>query len=291
MVLDHVPQKAGLFVVAAAALDAQLLARGDLHVVDVVAVPDRLEDGVAEPEHQQVLHRLLAQVVVDAEDLPLVHDLEDEPVEGASGGEIASERLLDDHPSEVRVVRRPDEAMLLQLAEQRGVRARRSGEIEEAVASRSPRAVELGQRGRQALEGCVVLEGPRHVTQPGGKVAPHFVVDRLGARELADCLSHLGLVFLVRVSAFRDADGPERGREVSAQRQVVERRQQLAVRQIAARPEHDDGTWLGRAVDPQPLAQRIRDFVVLGRIRHLRVRLSSRRGRRTRCAAPPALSR
>jgi hypothetical protein len=43
-------------------------------VVDVVAVPERLEDGVGEAEDQQVLHRLLAQVVVDAVDLLLVED-------------------------------------------------------------------------------------------------------------------------------------------------------------------------------------------------------------------------
>ena len=45
------------------------LGHRDLHVVDVAAVPDRLEDPVAEPEDEQVLDGLLAQVVVDAEDL------------------------------------------------------------------------------------------------------------------------------------------------------------------------------------------------------------------------------
>ena len=47
------------------------LGDGDLHVVDVAVVPDRLEDRVGEPEHEDVLHRLLAQVMVDAEDLAL----------------------------------------------------------------------------------------------------------------------------------------------------------------------------------------------------------------------------
>ena len=53
-------------------LDAELLGHGDLDVVDVAAVPDGLEDGVAEAQRQDVLHRLFAQVVVDAEDLVLV---------------------------------------------------------------------------------------------------------------------------------------------------------------------------------------------------------------------------
>ena len=40
MVLHHVAQRAGLLVVAAAALDADRLGHRDLHVVDEVAVPD-----------------------------------------------------------------------------------------------------------------------------------------------------------------------------------------------------------------------------------------------------------
>src|ERR687891_582428 len=71
------PDDAG--VVARARADPEVLGRGDLDVVDVVAVPDRLEHVVREPERHHVLDRLLAQGVVDAEDLALaedrVHDL------------------------------------------------------------------------------------------------------------------------------------------------------------------------------------------------------------------------
>ena len=47
----------------------------DLDVVDEVAVPDRLEQAVAEAEGQNVLRRLLAEEMVDAEDLVLGEDL------------------------------------------------------------------------------------------------------------------------------------------------------------------------------------------------------------------------
>ena len=60
-----------LLVVRAATLDADLLGHGDLHVVDVLPVPQRLEDAVGEAEDEQVLDRLLAEVVVDAIDLLL----------------------------------------------------------------------------------------------------------------------------------------------------------------------------------------------------------------------------
>jgi hypothetical protein len=65
VVLDHVAQAAALLVVAGARADPEVLGHRDLHAVDEVAVPDRLEDRVGEALDQQVLHRLLAEVVVD----------------------------------------------------------------------------------------------------------------------------------------------------------------------------------------------------------------------------------
>jgi hypothetical protein len=55
--------------------DAHGLGDRDLHVVDELAVPDRLEDAVREPQREHVLHGLLAEVVVDPEDLALVEVL------------------------------------------------------------------------------------------------------------------------------------------------------------------------------------------------------------------------
>ena len=40
-------------------------------MIDVVAVPHRLENGVGKPQHENVLHGLLAQIVIDAVDLGL----------------------------------------------------------------------------------------------------------------------------------------------------------------------------------------------------------------------------
>jgi hypothetical protein len=81
VVLDHVAQAAALLVVAAARAHADLLRHGDLHAVDEVAVPQRLEDGVGEPLHEQVLHRLLPEVVIDPVHLVLLKDGADRGVE------------------------------------------------------------------------------------------------------------------------------------------------------------------------------------------------------------------
>ena len=72
---DHVPEGAGGLVEGDAVVDPERLGHVDLHVVDVVPVPDGLEEAVGEAEGEDVLGRLLAEEVVDAEDLLLVEDL------------------------------------------------------------------------------------------------------------------------------------------------------------------------------------------------------------------------
>ena len=74
VVLDDVAEGADLVVVAAAALDADRLGHGQLHVVDEVAIPDRLEDAIGQAKGQDVLDGLFAEVVVDSIDLRLVED-------------------------------------------------------------------------------------------------------------------------------------------------------------------------------------------------------------------------
>ena len=99
MVLHHVPQGAGCFVVPGAFLDADCLRRCDLNAGDVVAVPDRFEDRVGEPQNHDVLDGFLAEVVVDPEDLILLAAGLHDAVEGLGTAVIAPERLFDDHPT------------------------------------------------------------------------------------------------------------------------------------------------------------------------------------------------
>ena len=50
MALHHIPQRAGGFVERGPLLYAQAFGGGDLHVVDVVAIPQRLEYAVAKAQ-------------------------------------------------------------------------------------------------------------------------------------------------------------------------------------------------------------------------------------------------
>ena len=60
MVLDDIAQHARFFPEAASCADADLFADGELHMVDMVVVPERFEDRVAEAEDHEILHRLFA---------------------------------------------------------------------------------------------------------------------------------------------------------------------------------------------------------------------------------------
>jgi hypothetical protein len=96
VVLDDVAQGSGFLVEGPAAFDAEGFGGGDLDVVDVVAVPDRLEDAVGEAEDEDVLDGLFAEVVVDAEDLALGEDGVDLAIEFLGGFEVVAEGLFDD---------------------------------------------------------------------------------------------------------------------------------------------------------------------------------------------------
>ena len=71
MVLHHVPNRAGLLIERSAASDTEVFRHRDLHALDEVPVPDRLHESVGEAEKQDVLDRVLSQVVIDAKDILL----------------------------------------------------------------------------------------------------------------------------------------------------------------------------------------------------------------------------
>ena len=97
MVLHHVADGASLFVKLAASLDAELFRHRDLHAVNVIAVPDGLEKAVGKAEDQQVLDRLLAEIVVDAKDVVLGKHLMQGVVQLACRHQVAAEGFFQNH--------------------------------------------------------------------------------------------------------------------------------------------------------------------------------------------------
>jgi hypothetical protein len=97
VVHDHVADRADRVVEVAAVLDPEVLRHRDLDGGDVVAVPDRLEHGVREPQVQRLDQSHLSQEVVDAVELRLVDVLVDLVIQLARGGQVVAEGLLDHH--------------------------------------------------------------------------------------------------------------------------------------------------------------------------------------------------
>ena len=72
MVLDHIAERPGLLIVGPAMLDAEIFGNGNLNILDGVAFPERFKNRVREAERQEILHRLFAEVMIDAVDLGFV---------------------------------------------------------------------------------------------------------------------------------------------------------------------------------------------------------------------------
>ena len=235
MVLHHVAQRARRVVIATALLDADRLGDGDLHVIHIAAVPDRLEDAVAEPERHDVLDGLLAEIVIDAVDLRFLGRGEDLLIERARRLEVAAERLFDDDapPLPRRLVEQPDRSEPL---DDRPEQARRRCEIEEDVC----RYVSAARQGfGQTPVRQLVVVSSAHVGRRCRQPRRPLGIVRLG-REFVKVAANLLAVLLRRQRVAPDADDGELVAEQAVASQVVERRHQLPLGEIAARPEHHD---------------------------------------------------
>src|SRR5262249_61621797 len=118
MIRHHVAQCSGFFVEAAAGLDADGLGGGDLNVVDVTAIPQRLEDAVGEAQYQNVLDGFFAEEMIDAVDLVLGQYFEDLGVESLRRGKVVAEGFFNDHPPP-GTVRLPGESCATELLDHR----------------------------------------------------------------------------------------------------------------------------------------------------------------------------
>ena len=98
MVLEHVPEHPGLLVVTGSFAQVYRFRNGDLDVVDVVPVPDGLENGVGKPQHQQVLDGFFSEIMVDTEDLVFGENRMNGLVKSLSRCQVRTEGFFDYHP-------------------------------------------------------------------------------------------------------------------------------------------------------------------------------------------------
>src|SRR5690349_6534607 len=105
MVLNHVADRARLIVKGPSTLDPEVFRHGDLDALDMVAVPERLQERVRKAKEDHVVHRPLPKVMVDAEDRLLVKGCEQDAVEFLRRGQVMSEGLFDDNAYALRTAR------------------------------------------------------------------------------------------------------------------------------------------------------------------------------------------
>ena len=271
MVLQHVTRRAGGVVERRAAADADVLGHGDLHRVDVVGVPDRLEQLVGEAQRHDVLDRLLAQVVVDAEDVLGGEDLVDEPLSSSAlarscpnGFSTTTRR----QPPALGVAGHPGALHLLQ---HRREHARRDRQVERRVALDAVAGAQVVERLAERVERLVVVERAGDELDVARQSPPDLLVPgRPGV--LLGRLAGQALEVAVAPVAAREAEQHEVRRQQPAVGEVVDRRQQLLAGQVAGDPEDDEGA---RLRDPrEPPVARVAQRVV-----------GDRRGLADRCRA------
>ncbi len=132
VIWHHVPQCPGVIVKPATAFHADGFGCGDLHMINVVIIPEGLEQAVGEAADKNVLHRLFAQVVVDAVDLLFAHHREQRRIQRLSAGQVGTERFFHHNPTKaVGFVEQPCTA---QLPGHLGEKTRRGSQIEDGIA-------------------------------------------------------------------------------------------------------------------------------------------------------------
>ena len=230
VVLHHVAQRPGGVVVAAAALDAEAFGDGDLDVVDMGGVPQGLEQRVAEAERHQVLDRLLAEIMVDPVDLPLVEHGADGVVHLAGRLEVVADRLLDDDAGPGRhQLRRPE------LGADGAEEFRTDGQVEGANALLA--AFQDGLEVVPARFGLGVDRDEMEALEEGLDDTAFEVARR---DVLAERVPRRRTVFVVAHAPARHADDPPDRRQLAVAVALIERRQELAVGEIARAAEYDE---------------------------------------------------
>ena len=101
MILNHVADRAGLIVERPPALNAKRFRHGYLDALDLIPVPEGLQNCILEPQENHVTHRSFPQVMIDAEDVLLVESTEQNPIEFLRREQIVTEGFFNDDTSTI----------------------------------------------------------------------------------------------------------------------------------------------------------------------------------------------
>src|SRR5579864_574614 len=95
VVLDHIADRTGSVVKLTSPLDAELFSHRDLHTLDVIPIPDRLQKTIGKAKEQKIEDCLFTQVVVDAKDSRFRKHRMKCDIQLLCRSKVVSKRLLD----------------------------------------------------------------------------------------------------------------------------------------------------------------------------------------------------
>src|SRR6266496_2210231 len=258
MVLNHVTYGPAFFVITTAAFDADCFGVRDLNVIYILTVPERLPNAVGKTKHKQVLHGLLAEVMVDTIDLILLKDRGQFFVEDAGALEIMTERLFDNDPGPT--VFRFCERGGAELLDDWNKELRRSCQIEDAIVLSLTLGFDRSQFGLQSCIGICVAKIARDVGNSRGETLPRWFVDLRLLAEFGKSLSHAVAEFLIAHLLSSGANNCELRWYQSLLRHAKECGDKFAFRKVTSSAKNNDDAWRCHALQTHACTQRVFRF-------------------------------
>ena len=222
--------------------DAELFVDGDLNVVDVVAVPDRLEHAVGKAQHQDVLDGFLAEIMIDPVNLMLFDEPQEFAVQRSCRGKVGPERFLDHQPPPCAVL--GQHAGTGEFVADRQERTWRRRQVEQAVAAGFPHGLEFVELFAHRVERGWIpgigLDGGDARKQALGDGVVHGA-----GGELVQALHQAVAQFAARHALAGNADDAVVLRQQIGRREIIEGRDHQPMREIAGDAENDEGAGIG----------------------------------------------
>ena len=248
VVLQHILENAGLLVIRAPPLHPQGFSGGNLDVVHMVMVPQRLKEGIAKADGQDVADHLLAQVMVDAVNLALLQGLGNTLVQFPGAGQVRTKRLFDHHP--VAGVALPGQAVVMQVPDHRAKMLRRHRQEEQAHHGAPGALLGLLQVGFQPLVAVRLFDELHLVVVQALHEPGQLLLIHLGAGVRGDGGFRLRPVCLVVPGLAANGNHPGILRQAPFRHQVIKCWQEFPVGQIprASKNQHRQPFPVGRSL-------------------------------------------
>ena len=236
VVLNHVSKRAGLFVIPGARADTFFLRDRNLHMVHVFLVEQRLEDAVRKPQDQDVLDGFLSEVVVDPVDLPLVEHRGNRVVDRPGAFQIATDWLLDDQARERALRRAVDEARASELFDRGTEQRRRHRQVVHAISGQPALVLDRVEPRAEPGKAVVLAYRRRNKKQRRREIVPCLRIERPARKSTDSVLRELAIRIVIEARPSDSNNRHARGKQ-PVEIEVVERGQELAMRQIAGAAE------------------------------------------------------